>query len=170
MWVLRGSRVMRPAAAGQHDGAAAFALDRLRQGPAKGEAALRRGLRRDVGVDEDRQELLLARIATEFERDRKGGAEPGIQSEGRVEAEVEQLAQQGVAGGAVDRPGTLVEAAAFRAAAAMERKGRHAMHDHVVAMRVRQHDQEVGVERSEEHTSELQSRRDLVCRLLLEKK
>src|SRR5690349_20381269 len=27
-----------------------------------------------------------------------------------------------------------------------------------------------GVERSEEHTSELQSRRDLVCRLLLEKK
>src|SRR6266576_1857324 len=26
-----------------------------------------------------------------------------------------------------------------------------------------------GVERSEEHTSELQSRRDLVCRLLLEK-
>src|SRR5204862_8282146 len=83
---------------------------------------------------------------------------------------VEQLAQEGVAGGAVDRPGTLVEAAAFRAAAAMERKGRHAMHDHVVAMRVRQHDQEVGVERSEEHTSELQSRRDLVCRLLLEKK
>src|SRR5690349_22842655 len=28
----------------------------------------------------------------------------------------------------------------------------------------------VGLERSEEHTSELQSRRDLVCRLLLEKK
>src|SRR5690349_22556400 len=27
-----------------------------------------------------------------------------------------------------------------------------------------------GLERSEEHTSELQSRRDLVCRLLLEKK
>src|SRR5690349_24240197 len=29
---------------------------------------------------------------------------------------------------------------------------------------------EAGRERSEEHTSELQSRRDLVCRLLLEKK
>src|SRR5690349_21976333 len=29
---------------------------------------------------------------------------------------------------------------------------------------------EVGLVRSEEHTSELQSRRDLVCRLLLEKK
>src|SRR5690349_24086324 len=29
---------------------------------------------------------------------------------------------------------------------------------------------EAAVERSEEHTSELQSRRDLVCRLLLEKK
>src|SRR5690349_23333697 len=28
----------------------------------------------------------------------------------------------------------------------------------------------VGLERSEEHTSELQSRRELVCRLLLEKK
>src|SRR5204863_3085347 len=27
-----------------------------------------------------------------------------------------------------------------------------------------------GIDRSEEHTSELQSRRDLVCRLLLEKK
>src|SRR5690349_22296547 len=31
-------------------------------------------------------------------------------------------------------------------------------------------DAERRVERSEEHTSELQSRRDLVCRLLLEKK
>src|SRR5438874_8256462 len=30
--------------------------------------------------------------------------------------------------------------------------------------------QEPGKKRSEEHTSELQSRRDLVCRLLLEKK
>src|SRR5690349_24232499 len=29
---------------------------------------------------------------------------------------------------------------------------------------------DLGVDRSEEHTSELQSRRDLVCRLLLEKK
>src|SRR3712207_4239940 len=32
------------------------------------------------------------------------------------------------------------------------------------------HDEELGVERSEEHTSELQSRQYLVCRLLLEKK
>src|SRR5690349_24198287 len=31
-------------------------------------------------------------------------------------------------------------------------------------------DRHLGVVRSEEHTSELQSRRDLVCRLLLEKK
>src|SRR5690349_23482677 len=31
-------------------------------------------------------------------------------------------------------------------------------------------DRVVGLQRSEEHTSELQSRRDLVCRLLLEKK
>src|SRR5690349_22434014 len=31
-------------------------------------------------------------------------------------------------------------------------------------------DAEPGLARSEEHTSELQSRRDLVCRLLLEKK
>src|SRR5438874_8766422 len=35
---------------------------------------------------------------------------------------------------------------------------------------VRQPPQEGRVDRSEEHTSELQSRRDLVCRLLLEKK
>src|SRR6266496_6867500 len=34
----------------------------------------------------------------------------------------------------------------------------------------RQLRERVGQERSEEHTSELQSRRDLVCRLLLEKK
>src|SRR5438874_13622862 len=32
------------------------------------------------------------------------------------------------------------------------------------------HSLQPGAERSEEHTSELQSRRDLVCRLLLEKK
>src|SRR6266576_5857279 len=32
------------------------------------------------------------------------------------------------------------------------------------------HDGHVAIGRSEEHTSELQSRRDLVCRLLLEKK
>src|SRR5690349_23244079 len=32
------------------------------------------------------------------------------------------------------------------------------------------HDVDDKLERSEEHTSELQSRRDLVCRLLLEKK
>src|SRR5690349_22748703 len=32
------------------------------------------------------------------------------------------------------------------------------------------HDRQGGQVRSEEHTSELQSRRDLVCRLLLEKK
>src|SRR5437868_13254266 len=36
--------------------------------------------------------------------------------------------------------------------------------------RDRQHEYERFVERSEEHTSELQSRFDLVCRLLLEKK
>src|SRR3712207_7251415 len=39
--------------------------------------------------------------------------------------------------------------------------------DHVVAVAVRVGD---GGERSEEHTSELQSRQYLVCRLLLEKK
>src|SRR5690349_23028480 len=32
------------------------------------------------------------------------------------------------------------------------------------------HQEGLGQQRSEEHTSELQSRRDLVCRLLLEKK
>src|SRR5205085_4651780 len=41
MWVLRCSRVMRQAAARQHDGAAAFALDGVRQCLAKREAALR---------------------------------------------------------------------------------------------------------------------------------
>src|SRR5438874_3733092 len=34
----------------------------------------------------------------------------------------------------------------------------------------RRHNRRTGRTRSEEHTSELQSRRDLVCRLLLEKK
>src|SRR2546428_8875227 len=50
---------------------------------------------------------------------------------------------------------------------------RHVLEDHVVlrplhAAAARQHD--LGMKRSEEHTSELQSRSDLVCRLLLEKK
>src|SRR5207247_9451292 len=42
-------------------------------------------------------------------------------------------------------------------------------HDHVDALERRERD-DVIVLRSEEHTSELQSRVDLVCRLLLEKK
>src|SRR6266496_6022223 len=42
-------------------------------------------------------------------------------------------------------------------------------HD-VPAARPQRHLHRVGEERSEEHTSELQSRRELVCRLLLEKK
>src|SRR5690349_21940635 len=42
-----------------------------------------------------------------------------------------------------------------------------AAHRGLLDMRIRQGD---GAWRSEEHTSELQSRRDLVCRLLLEKK
>src|SRR5699024_12208312 len=36
--------------------------------------------------------------------------------------------------------------------------------------RIRSHSNSAGQERSEEHTSELQSRFDLVCRLLLEQK
>src|SRR5690349_21989798 len=40
-------------------------------------------------------------------------------------------------------------------------------YDHAMHLRMLEAD---AVERSEEHTSELQSRRDLVCRLLLEKK
>src|SRR5690349_23996828 len=39
-----------------------------------------------------------------------------------------------------------------------------------VARRLRARAPGAGARRSEEHTSELQSRRDLVCRLLLEKK
>src|SRR5438874_10659792 len=54
-------------------------------------------------------------------------------------------------------------------AALSRRPSRHVRRRHVEAARQRQ---DVGAEksRSEEHTSELQSRRDLVCRLLLEKK
>src|SRR6266576_2589223 len=40
----------------------------------------------------------------------------------------------------------------------------------LIAHRPREDWVEIAVPRSEEHTSELQSRRDLVCRLLLEKK
>src|SRR5690349_23462235 len=42
--------------------------------------------------------------------------------------------------------------------------------DTEVRTRLEAEAEEVGGDRSEEHTSELQSRRDLVCRLLLEKK
>src|SRR2546421_2922053 len=48
-----------------------------------------------------------------------------------------------------------------------ERQGPRARHDERA---LRGADRAVGRERSEEHTSELQSRSDLVCRLLLEKK
>src|SRR3712207_8290360 len=41
--------------------------------------------------------------------------------------------------------------------------------DHLVAAAVPDHDRRAEVARSEEHTSELQSRQYLVCRLLLEK-
>src|SRR5690349_23170700 len=48
------------------------------------------------------------------------------------------------------------------------------VHQHRMNRGVRDHDRDTvlgrGCLRSEEHTSELQSRRDLVCRLLLEKK
>src|SRR5438874_8413363 len=40
----------------------------------------------------------------------------------------------------------------------------------VIAIVSKAHSEEAKAARSEEHTSELQSRRDLVCRLLLEKK
>src|SRR5690349_23106930 len=46
-------------------------------------------------------------------------------------------------------------------------------HEDRLALHAVEHDAQVQldrVQRSEEHTSELQSRRDLVCRLLLEKK
>src|SRR5438874_11817846 len=47
---------------------------------------------------------------------------------------------------------------------------RVAQMEHLAVERERLDGPARGVERSEEHTSELQSRRDLVCRLLLEKK
>ena len=43
-------------------------------------------------------------------------------------------------------------------------------HIHRTLQAIRAHDMRPGVARSEEHTSELQSRQYLVCRLLLEKK
>src|SRR5690349_22593373 len=48
--------------------------------------------------------------------------------------------------------------------------GMQAVGDAVAHERGRHRGQHFHVGRSEEHTSELQSRRDLVCRLLLEKK
>src|SRR2546428_7416135 len=62
----------------------------------------------------------------------------------------------------------------FRSPGVAERVGRGAGRRQDVAMRQRHTlrfpHRARGVERSEEHTSELQSRSDLVCRLLLEKK
>src|SRR2546428_5286281 len=54
----------------------------------------------------------------------------------------------------------------FRSRSARER-GRHVVADHPALTRIRDPRE---AHRSEEHTSELQSRSDLVCRLLLEKK
>src|SRR5690349_23694017 len=58
-----------------------------------------------------------------------------------------------------------------RAAPDDPRRGEgQAAQDRRRARRRRRHRSHLGLTRSEEHTSELQSRRDLVCRLLLEKK
>src|SRR5690349_22505440 len=61
-----------------------------------------------------------------------------------------------------------VDRAQVRRANVAERREQRAVLDHAVVDAVRRADHELA--RSEEHTSELQSRRDLVCRLLLEKK
>src|SRR3712207_7753726 len=52
----------------------------------------------------------------------------------------------------------------------LDRLGGQLVHHHVAAADRRDRLLGVHVERSEEHTSELQSRQYLVCRLLLEKK
>src|SRR5687768_18087443 len=57
----------------------------------------------------------------------------------------------------------------FRSAALAAEAAR-ALHAEGVLLRRPQHDEGVAKTRSEEHTSELQSRLHLVCRLLLEKK
>src|SRR2546428_6971610 len=62
----------------------------------------------------------------------------------------------------------------FRSVIALELPALDLEHDEAARRtfrrRSRGRDEAVDVERSEEHTSELQSRSDLVCRLLLEKK
>src|SRR2546422_1758360 len=66
---------------------------------------------------------------------------------------------------------TLFRSPALRPAAIRARaRGAHARHIRPVEQRLRHSDPPVVVVRSEEHTSELQSRLHLVCRLLLEKK
>src|SRR5438874_9346992 len=63
----------------------------------------------------------------------------------------------------------VVENAAVAAARTMGFGDRHKA-DEVAVEAMRKTMDSVEIDRSEEHTSELQSRRDLVCRLLLEKK
>src|SRR2546421_5489342 len=59
----------------------------------------------------------------------------------------------------------------FRSRPALFRAARVSVHVPLLARHARPHQQPLRRrERSEEHTSELQSRSDLVCRLLLEKK
>jgi hypothetical protein len=147
--VLRGSRVMREPAAGQHDRAPAEPLQRMRERPAEGETALGRRLRRNVRVNEHREERHLARIAAEIEGDREGGAEFGVERKGRVEAEIEELPHQRPARLAVDRPPAFVPTAALGARPAMDRKGRDAAHHEIIAMGVRDHDHQIGIERAE---------------------
>src|SRR2546428_5418887 len=58
----------------------------------------------------------------------------------------------------------------FRSFWAQPNSWHHFMSDHIVTFTVLPISAEKTLVRSEEHTSELQSRSDLVCRLLLEKK
>jgi len=102
-------------------------------------------------------------------RKKKGGPAKGYAKKGRTK----QRAQKAPAAKRIDRDGS-------RGSALVLSRGEHGISrknidEHAIKVLYRLqnggfHAQLVGGARSEEHTSELQSRPHLVCRLLLEKK
>src|SRR5690606_40306761 len=106
---------------------------------------------------EDRQVL---RLAAGEGTDQRGGEGAGGQGAFAEEVAVQDgvLQHTDLLGGGQGRLQLLVVAAG--------RRGRGAQ----VGEALEQHVEQGGRHRSEEHTSELQSRENLVCRLLLEKK
>ncbi len=146
--IALGAGEMRHAAARQHHGLEPHRGDDIGDRRAKGPAALDRRLRRQIGVDPDRQDRVGD--AEMGQRDADRVIDPGGAGEGRVEASGVEAADQLEADFARHPP---IEPAAGELAlglgADMDREGRRHGVEELLGMVVRKDDPEVGGQRLE---------------------